>query len=157
MVRMFSFMLKRLSINNLLQIRIQERVQLFGGPLDFSYSLMQFHFHWGPNDTVGSEHSFARTHFPLEVLLSIESCAFRVPERNQSGTVAGALFGSFHRYVCERTTLPSPIKLDDLLPKNRNSYFYYSGSLTTPPCSEVVEWIVLNHPSNVTEEQVYPI
>ena len=30
---------------------------LRGGPLDGCYELMQVHFHWGPHDDVGSEHT----------------------------------------------------------------------------------------------------
>lgn len=29
-----------------------------GGPLDGSYKFSQLHFHWGPNDSEGSEHTF---------------------------------------------------------------------------------------------------
>ena len=34
------------------------------------------------------------------------------------------------------------------------SYYHYFGSLTTPPCSEVVNWVVMKKPLRVTREQV---
>jgi carbonic anhydrase len=43
----------------------------------------------------------------------------------------------------------------DLLPKDKN-YFTYEGSLTTPPCSEGVRWIVLKTPVTLTEKELSP-
>lgn len=45
------------------------------------------------------------------------------------------------------------IDLNGLLPENRN-YFTYMGSLTTPPCSEGVLWLVLKQPIQVSADQV---
>jgi carbonic anhydrase len=44
------------------------------------------------------------------------------------------------------------INLADVL-TSTSSYFTYSGSLTTPPCSENVTWIVLAKPANVSQAQ----
>lgn len=41
----------------------------------------------------------------------------------------------------------------NLLPKERG-YFTYQGSLTTPPCSEGVKWIVLKTPVSITEKEL---
>jgi carbonic anhydrase len=46
-----------------------------------------------------------------------------------------------------------PLELTDLLPTDRR-YFTYMGSLTTPPCSEGVQWIVMRQPVTVTPEQI---
>jgi len=40
-----------------------------------------------------------------------------------------------------------------LLPANR-AYFHYEGSLTTPPCTETVDWIVLTRPIEVDEADI---
>ena len=39
------------------------------------------------------------------------------------------------------------------LPRER-SYYRYAGSLTTPPCSEIVHWAVLTQPIEVSAEQI---
>ena len=50
-------------------------------------------------------------------------------------------------------TLNSPIDPASLLPKTRH-FFRYEGSLTTPPCSEVVEWNVFAAPVAVAESGI---
>jgi carbonic anhydrase len=51
-----------------------------------------------------------------------------------------------------------PITIDpkQLLPRGQNNWQYvrYTGSLTTPGCSEGVEWYVMLQPTTVTPEQV---
>jgi carbonic anhydrase len=45
------------------------------------------------------------------------------------------------------------INANQLLPKN-TAYYTYSGSLTTPPCNEIVNWIVLKTPVEVSKSQI---
>ena len=53
----------------------------------------------------------------------------------------------------ETSEQPIGIEETDLLPPTRE-YFAYSGSLTTPPCSEGVAWIVLKNPIEASPEQI---
>jgi carbonic anhydrase len=48
----------------------------------------------------------------------------------------------------------STFAASDLLPSDK-SYFTYSGSLTTPPCSEIVTWIVMEHPVEASTAQIH--
>ena len=45
------------------------------------------------------------------------------------------------------------INVADLLPADRG-YYTYEGSLTTPPCSESVTWLVLKRPVPISAEEV---
>ena len=53
----------------------------------------------------------------------------------------------------ETSKQPIGIEETNLLPPTRE-YFAYSGSLTTPPCSEGVKWIVLKKPIDASAEQI---
>lgn len=44
------------------------------------------------------------------------------------------------------------IDLNQLLPKDLN-YFAYDGSLTWPPCTEGVKWVILKEPVTISAEQ----
>ncbi|XP_016137940.1 receptor-type tyrosine-protein phosphatase gamma-like [Sinocyclocheilus grahami] len=54
----------------------------------------------------------------------------------------------------EKETFLEPFVLRDLLPSSIGSYYRYIGSLTTPPCSKVVEWIVFSRPVFLSYKQV---
>ena len=42
-------------------------LEMWGGPLNKIYKFEQFHFHWGGNDTEGSEHRVDGKMYPAEV------------------------------------------------------------------------------------------
>lgn len=56
-------------------------------------------------------------------------------------------------YPEKETNLRSFI-LRDLLPSSVDGYYRYTGSLTTPPCSKVVEWIIFSRPVYLSHSQV---
>jgi carbonic anhydrase len=48
----------------------------------------------------------------------------------------------------------SPENLIHLLPENHHSFYTYNGSLTTPPCYEVVTWVIMSEPVYMCQDQV---
>lgn len=118
-----------------------------------AYTLLQFHFHRP------SEHLIGGKSFPMEA---------HFVHRNAAGglAVVGALMATgrsnpvFNKIVGTMPAQQGPaVKADaginpnGLLPSERD-YYRYPGSLTTPPCSETVEWLLLTNPIQVAEADV---
>lgn len=127
-----------------------------GNTLSFNgkeYKLKQFHMH------TSSEHTIKGEHFPLEI---------HFVNKADDGTYAviGVLYKEgeksafLEKYL---TNFPSEkgkeytnkeqLEILSVLP-NTDHYYHYNGSFTTPPCTEVVEWIVLTDNPTASKEQI---
>lgn len=118
-----------------------------------SHELLQLHFH------ADSEHRVAGQAYPLEMHLVHESSGselavlgvfFEVGAENQA---LGEAFASMPSSSSEPMALAEPVELEALLPDDLGGWAY-SGSLTTPPCSEGVRWHVYAEPLTVSEAQL---
>lgn len=59
----------------------------------------------------------------------------------------------FIQHKNDKVTMSDPLDPCKLLPA-RTAYWTYPGSLTTPPCTESVTWILFKEPVEVSAEQV---
>lgn len=118
------------------------------------YDLVQFHFH------APSEHRIDGRSFPMEAHFVHRDAAsgalgvlgvFMV----EGGTNPAfqALAAVMPRAAGEAADVPAGIAMEALLPASRR-YFSYEGSLTTPPCSETVDWRVCVEPVEVAVEDI---
>lgn len=120
-----------------------------------TFKLLQFHFH------TASEHHVAGQSYPMEVHM--------VHKDEVSGNLA--VIGIFFEEGAENPLLQSFLShlpqaeddtyeaadtydISDFLPAGTH-YYTYSGSLTTPPCSEIVTWIVMKEPIFASIEQIH--
>lgn len=117
------------------------------------FELLQFHFH------ALSEHTVDDKQFPLEVHLVHQNSAgdlavigifFEVGNEN---TYLKNFMGNLPASEGETYTSENMINVEDLLPDN-TGYYTYNGSLTTPPCSEIVTWLVMKSPIEASTEQI---
>jgi len=53
----------------------------------------------------------------------------------------------------DKHALPDAVLAEALLPPDRD-YFRFNGSLTTPPCSEGVWWLVMKAPISASKEEI---
>jgi carbonic anhydrase len=116
------------------------------------YALKQFHFHHPSEHLVEGKRFAMEVHFVHAGTDGMAVVGVLV--------VAGKPNAMFKKIV---STMPreegSPVPADPaidprgLLPTQR-AYYHYEGSLTTPPCSETVDWIVLTHPIEVDEDDI---
>lgn len=118
-----------------------------------NYRLEQFHFHRP------SEHTVNGASFPMEVQFVHSNAAGNLAVVSVFMT-AGRLNKAFNAIVL---TMPNragpPIAADSKIDPNaflpaKRSYYRYAGSLTTPPCAETVEWLVLTEPVQVADADI---
>lgn len=121
-----------------------------GGTIDFhgeTFHLLQFHFHGKSEHTVDGKRYDLVAHFvhqnPLTKQLAVIAVFF---EEGKNNPVLDNILGN----------VGEEIRIDpqDLLPADTQHYYHYIGSLTTPPCSEDVQWYLLKEPAQASKNQI---
>lgn len=112
-----------------------------------TFKLLQFHFHGKSEHTVDGKRYDMVAHLvhqnPKTKQLAVIAVFF---EEGKNNPLLDNVLGGIDK----------EIRIDpaDLLPKDTNHYFHYIGSLTTPPCSENVQWYLLKQPVQASKEQI---
>ncbi|KAM7170858.1 receptor-type tyrosine-protein phosphatase gamma isoform 7-T7 [Macrochelys suwanniensis] len=156
-------------------ILLKDDYFISGAGLPGRFKAEKVEFHWGQsNGSAGSEHSINGKRFPVEMqiyfynpddfdsfgaailenrIIGAMAVFFQVSQRDNPALdpIIHGLKGVVHH---EKETFLDPFVLRDLLPPSLGSYYRYTGSLTTPPCSEIVEWIVFRRPVSISYHQL---
>lgn len=120
---------------------------------DKEYDLVQGHFH------TPSEHAVNGKKYPLEMHLVHKTAANELGvigimfEEGAPNPVLEAIIANAPATPGDPVLLDVNFDADALLPENKIMY-NYSGSLTTPPCSENVAWFVFENPVTASAEQI---
>ncbi|XP_050541805.1 carbonic anhydrase-like [Daktulosphaira vitifoliae] len=157
-----------------LQLNYTSPIMIGGGPLTPIYKFIQLHFHWGVNDSFGSEDLINNHSYPMElhmVFWNTDYPSYDVATTKSDGLVVLASFFEIRekdnpvyaeivealsriRNPDQTTELPVGNTIRSMLPESTELYFTYKGSLTTPPCLEVVQWIDFKQPIWLSHNQI---
>jgi carbonic anhydrase len=121
---------------------------------DSSYKLLQFHFHH-PSEELVNYRGFAMVahlvHRNAEGQLAVVSVLL---EPGAANPLINKVWTYMPLDTGDRVRMPTGlIDMNALLPKDQR-YYQFMGSLTTPPCTEGVLWLVLKQPTTVSREQI---
>nr|XP_036218268.1 carbonic anhydrase-like [Bactrocera oleae]XP_036218274.1 carbonic anhydrase-like [Bactrocera oleae]XP_036218279.1 carbonic anhydrase-like [Bactrocera oleae]XP_036218285.1 carbonic anhydrase-like [Bactrocera oleae]XP_036218291.1 carbonic anhydrase-like [Bactrocera oleae]XP_036218293.1 carbonic anhydrase-like [Bactrocera oleae]XP_036218295.1 carbonic anhydrase-like [Bactrocera oleae] len=152
----------------------KKRPTVSGGPLVGEFIFEQLHFHWGDNDTIGSEDRINNVSFPAELHMVFRNTKYPTFEEAAAKSNGVTVLAYFYKITRkdnqeydEFTELLEHVVKPDTVAKFRNppilwdfsnieidDYYTYIGSLTTPPCSEDVTWIDFKEPVYISANQI---
>ncbi|HTD04117.1 carbonic anhydrase family protein [Undibacterium sp.] len=121
--------------------------------LGHNYEMVQFHFHKPSEERIngrGFEMVVHLVHKDGEGKLAVVAVLL---ERGKAQSLIQTVWNNL---PLERNDPVQPLitmDVSQLLPQQRE-YYTYMGSLTTPPCTEGVLWIVMKQPVEVSPEQL---
>jgi carbonic anhydrase len=117
------------------------------------YDLLQFHFHRPSEERIDGKQFDMVVHLVHKDLEGRLAVVAVLLERGSALPVVQSVWNNLPLEKGDEVAAKLPLDLGALLPSER-SYFTYMGSLTTPPCSEGVLWMVMKNPVQVSAEQI---
>lgn len=116
------------------------------------FQLLQFHFHHPSEHTVDGVHYPLEAHFVHRGATGLAVLGVMFVEGPAHPTL-GAIWDLMPPLPGSARDADASIAPVQLLPNDPTSW-RYAGSLTTPPCSEVVSWVVFRQPVTASPQQL---
>jgi carbonic anhydrase len=119
-----------------------------------TYSLKQFHFHHPSEEHIngkGFDMVGHLVHADTNGHLAVVAVLFKAEVSNPLVETLWKNMPSEKDKTVEISTVS--VNAEDLIPSSRG-YYTYSGSLTTPPCTEGVTWYILKSTSSLSNQQL---
>jgi len=121
---------------------------------DDEYQLFQFHTHTPSEEAINGKQAdmvIHMVHKNAQDQLAVVAVLLEVGET--ANPLIQTLWNVMPKMVSKAQQYDTLIDLNQLLPQDKN-YYTFEGSLTIPPCSEGVRWMVLKQPVSISGEQL---
>lgn len=116
------------------------------------YRLVQFHLHTPSEHLVNGEAAALELHLVHQNQQGQLAVVGVLIEKGNPDSTLQTVLNSMPQQEGSQISNGS-INASNFLPTNK-SYYTYNGSLTTPPCSQGVKWIVLKNPITASQDQI---
>ena len=117
------------------------------------YDLLQFHFHRPSEERINGKQFDMVAHLVHKDLDGRLAVVAVLLERGSAHPLVQSIWNNLPLEKGEDVAARTTLDMNALLPTER-SYFTYMGSLTTPPCSEGVLWMVMKTPMPISNDQI---
>lgn len=118
-----------------------------------TYDLLQFHFHTPSEHTIHHENAAMELHLVHRNPLGKLAVISVMMNKGAPNPIIQSIWSNIPTQGGKNAPANLTINAADLLPKDK-TYYSYTGSLTTPPCSEAVQWNILTQPIQISDEQI---
>lgn len=117
------------------------------------YELLQFHFHRPSEERINGRQYEMVAHLVHKDLDGKLAVVAVLMDQGKAHPLVQQVWNNLPLEKNSEQGAMSQIDLSQLLPEQRQ-YYTYMGSLTTPPCSEGVLWMVMKQPAGMSREQI---
>jgi carbonic anhydrase len=117
------------------------------------FELLQFHFHRPSEERINGRQFDMVAHLVHKDLDGKLAVVAVLLDRGSAQPIVQMVWNNLPLEKGEELAARAQIDLNGLLPAERG-YFTYMGSLTTPPCSEGVLWMVMRDPVSISPDQL---
>lgn len=120
---------------------------------DKTYELLQFHFHTPSEETLNGKHTAMVGHFVHKNAAGELGVIGILMQPGKTNAAFAPVFAHLPRKGEKISVDDLKLNLAAMLPTDKG-YYSFEGSLTTPPCSEGVNWMVMKKPITLGTEQI---
>ncbi|MBI5925982.1 MAG: carbonic anhydrase family protein [Aquabacterium sp.] len=117
------------------------------------YELLQFHFHRPSEERINGRQYEMVAHLVHKDMDGKLAVVAVLMDQGKAHPLVQQVWNNLPLEKNSEQGAMTQIDLTHLLPEQRQ-YYTYMGSLTTPPCSEGVLWMVMKQPAGMSREQI---